>query len=171
MNVNKNFISLHGNKNDNKVKSSYYELCSWDFVWSDLLVCQLVVVLQKYYPTALLDYKLFEINSEYSSRKISVFSLNLLDTNNWITIHITPQEDCKYFSIETSIQNLELFQEISSLIQSINHEYREFVENYDDFLQSNEDTEEFNDLLFGEKEIDNFSDDHKFLVRGSNDIS
>ncbi len=104
-------ICQYGESHEN-----FHELVCWKFDWDDYILEMLLEVLNQYFPMAIIDDKKF-IPCGYS--------LNMLDDNIYLTIHVTPQTSCSYLSVEVgnieeSIAN-ELFENIMQVINATDY--------------------------------------------------
>ena len=76
----------------------YYELTSRNFTWND--DDGLYNLIMTNYSGVIIDFKQFDPVG---------YSLNALIQNIYITIHVTPQHEFKYISIETNMNNYNIF--------------------------------------------------------------
>lgn len=80
-----------------KISSPFHEFISRNFEWNhDVSHTNIENIVKKYFPESAIDPKCFE---PYG------YSMNMLNKNVYITIHVTPQKSCCYFSLETNMDN------------------------------------------------------------------
>lgn len=95
--------SIYKFKNENKFNGNFYEMVCWNFLLEESIYKDICGILNNDFPNAIIDDKQFEPCG---------YSLNMLDSLNYVTIHITPQQSCSYMSVESNsvkINNLFTF--------------------------------------------------------------
>lgn len=98
----------------------FYELICWKFDWNESTHLHLKTILSDHFSSDNIANQLIFDEKCFSP---CGYSLNMLCCEQYLTIHVTPQKSCSYFSIETNCHTaMLLFNKITTLISASDFE-------------------------------------------------
>lgn len=111
------YFEYSKNKNQCDI-SNFYELICKDFEWVSHK--EILCLMKLVFPQSIISDKCFDPCG---------YSLNLLQDNVYVTIHVTPQSSCKYLSMESNYSDsIKLFKQVVEVIKSTDYDIH-FLEN------------------------------------------